>query len=103
MPKKTKYPYKLTVNFYDFQGKYLEAIVKTGKFSSINQAIRVAVDRLAGSFPIQTEYKPNSDCPMSSCDDNIFSWTCRANIDHGHCKKFKNQTELDAIKPKGKA
>jgi Arc/MetJ-type ribon-helix-helix transcriptional regulator len=51
LPKKTKYPYKLTVNFYDFQGQYLEEIVKDGQFSSINHAIRVAVDRLAASFP----------------------------------------------------
>jgi Arc/MetJ-type ribon-helix-helix transcriptional regulator len=53
MPKKVKYPYKTTVNFYDFQGQYLEDIVRTGKFSSINHAVRVAVDRLAASFPVE--------------------------------------------------
>lgn len=39
----------------------------------------------------------NVDCPMSSCDDNIFSWACRVNIEHGHCKKFKSIKELDAL------
>jgi Arc/MetJ-type ribon-helix-helix transcriptional regulator len=60
LPKKTKYPYKLTVNLYDFQDEYLEAIVKSGKFSSVNHAIRVAVDRLAASFPVEEQKK--EDC-----------------------------------------
>jgi hypothetical protein len=43
------------------------------------------------------DYEPNNACPMSSCDDNIFSWACRHNIHHGHCKKHKSEKELDRI------
>jgi Arc/MetJ-type ribon-helix-helix transcriptional regulator len=51
MPKNTKYPYKITVNLYQFQADYLESKVKDGTFVSMNHAIRNAIDRMAADFP----------------------------------------------------